>query len=52
MSIDTPLISDLLNELSAGWLAGNGKSFAAPFGERAGFIAFDGTILVGPTEIF
>ena len=37
--------------MTAGWQAGDGKRFAAPFGERAHFVAFDGTVLTGPSEI-
>ena len=48
---DPTHILDLVDELTAGWLAGDGKRFAAPFGERAHFVAFDGTVLTGPSEI-
>lgn len=36
---------------SAGWNAGSGEAFAAPFAEDADFIAFDGTRFRGRDEI-
>ncbi len=51
MSTDTAHILTLIEQLSAGWLAGYGKQFAASFALQAHFVAFDGSILTGPVEI-
>lgn len=51
MSTDTATIRNLIEQLLTGWLAGSGKMFAKPFGRRARFVAFDGTVLTGPAEI-
>jgi uncharacterized protein (TIGR02246 family) len=51
MEIETTQIDNILRELQAGWLAGNGTQFAEPFAEQARFVAFDGTTLIGRSEI-
>lgn len=51
MNTDTAHIFSVMEQLSAGWLAGDGKLFATPFSSQAYFVAFDGTILNGPAEI-
>jgi uncharacterized protein (TIGR02246 family) len=48
---ETTQIDNILRELQAGWLAGDGTQFAAPFAEQARFVAFDGTTLIGRSEI-
>ena len=51
MKTETSQIERILEELKAGWSAGSGSQFAAPFAPQARFVAFDGTTLTGPTEI-
>ncbi len=51
MFTDTAHILRVMEQLSEGWLAGDGKQFAAPFSPHAHFVAFDGSVLTGPVEI-
>jgi uncharacterized protein (TIGR02246 family) len=51
MKTETSHIERILEELKAGWSAGSGSQFAAPFAPQARFVAFDGTTLTGRTEI-
>jgi uncharacterized protein (TIGR02246 family) len=48
---ETTQIHNILQQVQAGWLAGSGAQFAAPFAEQAHFVAFDGTTLIGRAEI-
>ena len=51
MKTETGEIHRILQELKAGWSAGSGAQFTAPFAPQARFVAFDGTTLTGPSEI-
>ncbi len=51
MSIEASHILRLVEQISAGWVAGDGKQFATSFAPQAHFVAFDGNILIGPAEI-
>jgi uncharacterized protein (TIGR02246 family) len=51
MKTETSQIQRILEELKGGWSAGSGSHFAAPFAPQARFVVFDGTTLMGPTEI-
>ena len=44
-------VKTIVDELSAAWRVGDAKRFAAPFSDDARFVAFDGSVLVGPEQI-
>lgn len=48
---DEAQVRDLLARLMAGWNAGSGEGFAAPFAEDGEQVAFDGTRFRGRDEI-
>jgi uncharacterized protein (TIGR02246 family) len=50
-SADEISLSAIPRRLIAAWNRGDGAAFAAPFGEHADFIAFEGTHLAGRAEI-
>jgi len=53
-ALDTPIeqhVAILFGEMTDAWQAGDADRFAATFAEEARFIAFDGTVLIGPKEI-
>ena len=51
MSTNTTHILTTIEQLCAGWLAGDGAQFAASFAPQAHFVAFDGNIITGSVEI-
>ncbi len=51
MSTETNPILTVMEQLRAGWLAGDGKQYAVPFTAQAHYVVFDGTVLTGPAEI-
>ena len=44
-------VSEVISQLVRGWAEGDGPAYAMPFAEDGWFIAFDGTLLRGRTEI-
>ncbi len=44
-------INGLLKKMIEGWCRGSGALFAQPFSRDARFVAFDGSIHIGPDEI-
>jgi uncharacterized protein (TIGR02246 family) len=44
-------IHQLLDKMRAGWRLGSGNLFAEPFADDARFVAFDGSVHIGPGEI-
>ena len=48
---DEAAVRGLLDELMAGWNAGSGEAFAAPFAPDGDLVAFDGTRFRGRGEI-
>ena len=51
MSTNAAHILTVIEQISAGWLAGDENQFAASFAPHAHFVAFDGNILTGPMDI-
>lgn len=47
----TDQVQELLNQLTSAWSRGDGKLFGASFTQDAHFVAFDGTVLLGPSAI-
>jgi uncharacterized protein (TIGR02246 family) len=44
---DEAAIKDLIGQLEAGWNAGDGDAFAAPFAEAADYVVVDGAHITG-----
>ena len=44
-------IEAVMQQIMAGWKSGDGRILAAPFAERARFIAWDGQVLEGREAI-
>jgi uncharacterized protein (TIGR02246 family) len=42
---DEAAVRDVVRRLEAGWNAGSGEGFAAPFAEDADYVAFDGSVI-------
>jgi len=51
MSTPTNHFLRVMEQLCAGWLAGDGKQYALPFTPQAHYVVFDGSVLTGPAEI-
>lgn len=47
----TAQITDLFGRMTDAWTKGSGADFGSAFAEDAHFVAFDGTVLKGPSEI-
>ncbi len=45
MSTEMTQVAELIKQMEAGWKAGSGERFAAPYAERVHFVTFDGTML-------